>query len=175
MGQVGCSSGQLSSWWENLGPWARCSGPPPPLSSLQTQYILVAMAMASQREVGGIGQEQAPSPLFPSPPHIPGPLPTRLHPAQLVGSGRKRWGVRGSEEGWQALKGREKEVKDGERAKSGGSEGPGERAPRSAGVPRPSCQGVRSGSSSLRAPTGFWRQQQQVAKEEGPAQGESSR
>lgn len=57
---------------------------PPPLSSLGAQYTLVAMAMASQRKIEGIGQERPPPPSATALDPFP-PTPTQ---AQRVGSGR---------------------------------------------------------------------------------------
>lgn len=112
-------------------PSLRSPSPPPTFVPSGAQYTLVAMAMASQREVEGIGQKRPPhySPLQPRTPfHLP---PTQV---QRVGCGRKRWGVR-EEGGRKDVKDRE-EVKDRERSEEGGRRIWG--TPQRTGVPRPS-------------------------------------
>lgn len=148
---MGHSSERVYFLWKNLRflPSLRGPSPPPTFVPSGAQYTLVAMAMASQREVEGIGQKRPPPLLSPTALHPFPPTPTQ---AQRVGCGRKRWGVRegGRQEGCEGQRGGEGQRKirgRWERGSGGLHRGQGSLALRG--------EGVRSGGSSLPPPTVF--------------------
>lgn len=88
--KMGQSRMRLYFLWKNLRslPSPRGPSPPPTFVPSGAQYTLVAMAMASQREVEGIGQKRPPTTL----PYSLAPLPTYPHPGPAGGLWKKEMG-----------------------------------------------------------------------------------